>query len=116
MRAWAVVVEIVGTQQQGDFVARLGQQQQAAEHGLFRLEAARRLAIEQFADALRAAGTRLVFYRGHRMSIRLLTSVTQYLRVRASLVSDVLRRERTLRVRARCSPYASPRIPSFSRS
>ena len=47
-----VVVEIFGPDDEGDFVAGFGQQQQAADDGPLGLDAARRLAIEQFADAV----------------------------------------------------------------
>ena len=61
------VVEIVRPNEQGDFVARFGQQEQAADDGPLGLDAARRLAIEQLADGLGAGfGARLLFYRGHR--------------------------------------------------
>ena len=66
MRAMGVVVEVVGPDDQGDFVAHLGQQQQAAEHGPLGLDAPRRLAIEQLADAAAGSRARLFFYRGHR--------------------------------------------------
>ena len=48
--AVGVVVEVVGPQDQGDFVADFGQQQQAAEHGPLGFDAPRRLAIQQLAQ------------------------------------------------------------------
>ena len=61
-----VVVEVVGPDEQGHFVAHLGQQQHAAEHGPLGFEAPRRLAVEQLADAVAASqSAAVVFNRGH---------------------------------------------------
>ena len=46
------VVEIFRADNEGHFIARFGKQQQAADDGAFGFDAARRLAIEQFAHAL----------------------------------------------------------------
>ena len=51
-RAVGAVVEVFGPNDEGDFVAGLGQEEQAADDGPLGLDAARRLAIEQFADAI----------------------------------------------------------------
>ena len=48
-----IVVEILGPDDEGDFVADFGQEQQAAEHGPLGLDAPRRLAVEQLAEAVR---------------------------------------------------------------
>ena len=55
MRAIGVVVEIVRPDDQRDVVAHVGQQQNAAQHGLFRVQIARRLAIENFGGDRRLA-------------------------------------------------------------
>ena len=52
MRAVGVVVEVFGPDDEGDFVARFGQEEQAADDGPLGLDAARRLAIEQLAEAV----------------------------------------------------------------
>ena len=69
-RAVGVVVEIFGPDDEGDFVADFGQQQQAADDGPLGLDAARRLAIEQFADAVAGCTARLVFLPWPQVSIR----------------------------------------------
>src|SRR4051794_23965609 len=65
------IVEIFGSDDERHFIACLGQEEQAADNGPFGLDAAGRLAIKQFADAVGLRIARLFFYRGHR-SIRLL--------------------------------------------
>ena len=68
--AMGVVVEIVRPDEEGDFVARFGQQEQAADDGPLGLDASRRLAIEQLADAVARFSRAAVFLPWPQMSIR----------------------------------------------
>jgi hypothetical protein len=65
--AVSTVVKIFRPNYEGDFIASLGQKKQAADDCPFSLDAPRRLAIEQFADAVAIRAARLFFYRGHRV-------------------------------------------------
>jgi hypothetical protein len=60
-----VVVEIVGPENQGDFVANFGQQEQATEHCPFGFDTARGLAVEHFAERLLRNGACCSVNRGH---------------------------------------------------
>jgi len=51
-RAMGAIVEIFGPNDERHFIAGLWQKEQAADDGPFGLNAARRLAIEQLADAV----------------------------------------------------------------
>jgi hypothetical protein len=65
-----VVVKVLGTNDESDFIADLRQQEQAAEHRPLGLDAARRLAVEQFAESLASNNAGFLVDRGHVNSIR----------------------------------------------
>ena len=60
------VVEVFGADEEGDFVADFGQQEEAADEGPLGFDAARGLAIEKLADFGGGFCARLAIYRGHR--------------------------------------------------
>jgi hypothetical protein len=60
-----VVVKIIGSQDEGDFVADFGQEEQAAEYGPLGFNALRRLSFQELAEPLARCDARFSVYRGH---------------------------------------------------
>ena len=61
-----LVVEVLGPDDEGDFVADFGQEQQAAQDGSLGFIAARGLSVEQFAELGLRSAARFAIYRGHK--------------------------------------------------
>jgi hypothetical protein len=61
-----VVIEVLRSDQEGDFITDFRQKQEATDDGSFRFQAAWRLAVEQLAEVGARCSARLFFYRGHR--------------------------------------------------